>query len=314
MSDMTLCTVQWNSSMERRLAALRTLVSRLTGQGQYPATAIDDLYLFRRETVSPPESVMYEPSICVLVQGAKRVFPGNESFVYDSHHFLVASVDIPTVVQVIEATPDKPCLGVVLEIDRREVSQLMLDGRLPAPHANRSGLGISAGALSEPLLDAVARLVSLLDSPQDIPILAPMIKREILYRLLVGEQGVRLWQIATAGSQSHQISRAISWLKDNYDQPLRIDDLASRVNMSTSTFHHYFRALTAKTPLQFQKWLRLNEARRLMLVERLDVSIAAFEVGYESPSQFSRDYSRLFGDSPRRDIASLRRKVTVAHN
>jgi transcriptional regulator GlxA family with amidase domain len=153
---------------------------------------------------------------------------------------------------------------------------------------------------------AFQRLLDLLDSPKDIPILAPIIQREIFYRLLVGDQGTRLRQMALTGSQSQQISRAIDWLKGNFTQPLRIEDLATQVAMSTSTFHHHFRALTAMSPLQYQKWLRLTEARRLMLAEDQDAATAAYQVGYESPSQFSREYSRLFGAPPLRDIASLR--------
>ena len=165
---------------------------------------------------------------------------------------------------------------------------------------------MATGEVTFPLLAAFQRLIDLLDEPKDIPILAPIIRREIFYRLLVGDQGTRLRQMASVGSQSQQISRAIDWLKGNFTRPLRIDDLATQVNMSTSTFHHHFRALTAKSPLQYQKWLRLNEARRLMLTERLDATSAAFQVGYESPSQFSREYSRLFGAPPLRDISSLR--------
>jgi AraC-like DNA-binding protein len=249
---------------------------------------------------------MYEPCICFLAQGAKRVYPGDQSFEYDSSRFLVAAVDIPTVVQVIDASPDKPCLGVVLAIDRREVSHLLAEGNLPPRRPKPFGLGITAGRVTTKLLDAVCRLVDLYNEPDDIPVLAPPLKREILYRLLKSEKGESLWQIATTGSQSHQISQAISWLKEHYDQPLRIDDLAERVNMSSSTFYHHFKALTARSPLQYQKLLRLNEARRLMLVEHLDSSHAAFEVGYESPSQFCREYGRQFGNSPARDIARLR--------
>jgi len=160
-----------------------------------------------------------------------------------------------------------------------------------------------------PLLTAFQRLIDLLAEPKDIPILAPIIQREIVYRLLVGDQGARLRQMASAGSQSQQIARAIDWLKSNFTQSLRIEDLATQVNMSTSTFHHHFRALTAMSPLQYQKWLRLNEARRLMLIERLDAATAAFQVGYESPSQFSREYSRLYGAPPLRNITNLRRSA-----
>jgi transcriptional regulator GlxA family with amidase domain len=167
---------------------------------------------------------------------------------------------------------------------------------------------MALGHVTVPLAKAFQRLIDLLESPQDIPILAPMIQREILYRLLVGDQGARLRQVASAGNQSNQVSRAVDWLKKNFAQPLRVEDLAAQASMSTSTFHHHFRALTAKSPLQYQKWLRLSEARRLMLVDNMDAATASFEVGYESPSQFSREYSRLFGNSPLKDITALRQE------
>ncbi len=286
-------------------------IARWTEKGERLTTAIPGLMLYRREKPTEPVSAMYEPSICVVVQGAKRVFLGEDSYVYDSRHFLVTSVDIPTVVQVIKASREKPCLGLVLKLDRREISQLMVDSNLPSPPAQKSSRGMANGEITSPLLAALQRLIDLLDEPQDIPILAPIIQREILYRLLVGDQGARLRQMASAGSQSRQVARAIDWLKGNFTQSLRIDDLATQVNMSPSTFHHHFRALTAMSPLQYQKWLRLNEARRLMLIERLDAATAAFQVGYESQSQFSREYSRLFGNSPLRDITSLRQMAVA---
>ena len=250
---------------------------------------------------------MYEPRICVIAQGAKRVLLGDDTYVYDPHHFLITSVDLPTVVQIIKASREKPFLGLILKLDQREISQLMVDSNLPPPRPQQSSRGMATGEVTLPLLAAFQRLIDLLDEPKDIPILAPIIQREIFYRLLVGDQGTRLRQMASAGSQSQQIARAIDWLKGNFTQPLRIDDLATQVNMSTSTFHHHFRAVTAMSPLQYQKWLRLNEARRLMLAENQDAATAAFQVGYESPSQFSREYGRLFGDSPLRDITSLRK-------
>jgi AraC-like DNA-binding protein len=187
----------------------------------------------------------------------------------------------------------------------------MVDSNLPPPRAQESSRGMATGEVTLPLVAAFGRLIDLLSEPQDIPILAPVIQREIFYRLLVGDQGLRLRQMASIGSQSHQIARAIDWLKSNFARPLRIDDLATQVNMSISTFHHHFRVLTAMSPLQYQKWLRLHEARRLMLTERLDAGAAAFQVGYESPSQFSREYSRLFGSPPLRDITNLR-QITAA--
>ncbi len=249
---------------------------------------------------------MYEPIICVIAQGAKRVLLGNDTYVFDAHHFLITSVDLPTVVQIINASREQPYLGLILKLDRREMSQLMVDSHLPPARAQPSRRGMAIGAVTLPLLSACQRLLDLLAAPQDIPILAPLIQREILYRLLVGDQGVRLRQIASAGSQSHQIARAIAWLKRHYTLPLRIEALAAHVHMSPSTFHQHFRALTAMSPLQYHKWLRLNEARRLMLTERLDAATAAFQVGYESPSQFSREYRRVFGAPPLRDVTTLR--------
>jgi transcriptional regulator GlxA family with amidase domain len=220
---------------------------------------------------------------------------------------LITSVDLPTVVQILHASREQPYLSLILKLDRREMAQLMADSHLPPPRAPQSSRGMATGAVTVPLLSACHRLIDLLAAPQDIPILAPIIQREILYRLLVGDQGARLRQIASAGSQSHQIAQAIEWLKRHYTQPLRIEDLAAHVHMSPSTFHQHFRALTAMSPLQYHKWLRLNEARRLMLTERLEAATAAFQVGYASPSQFSREYRRVFGAPPVRDITSLRR-------
>jgi len=182
----------------------------------------------------------------------------------------------------------------------------MVDSNLPPPRAQQSSRGMATGEVTLPLLTAFQRLIDLLAEQKDIPILAPIIQREIIYRLLVGDQGARLRQIASAGSQSHQIAQAIEWLKRHYTLPLRIDHLAAQAHMSPSTFHHHFRALTAMSPLQYQKWLRLNEARRLMLTERLDVATTALQVGYASPSQFNREYRRVFGAPPLRDITDLR--------
>ena len=254
---------------------------------------------------------MYEPSVCLIAQGAKRVLLGDDTFVYDAHHYLITSVHLPTVVQIIEASREKPYLGLRLTFDQRELSKLMVDSNLPAPRAQQASRGMATGAVTPPLLDAFRRLIDLLAEEQDAPILAPVIQREILYRLLVGDQGARLRQIASGGSQSHQIARAIEWLKGNFSQQLRIDNLAAQARMSTSTFHHHFRSMTALSPLQFQKQLRLQEKSQAPDAgpERLDAGTAAFQVGYESPSQFSREYSRLFGAPPLRDIASLRRST-----
>jgi AraC-like DNA-binding protein len=297
--------------MEGALDTLGKSIARWTGKRDRFNTTIPGLSLHRREEPSEPVSIMYEPLICVVAQGAKQVLLGDEAYVYDAQHFLITSVDLPTTVQVINASPQKPYLGLVLRLDQREMSQLMVDSKLPPPRPQQSSRGMATGEITLPLLTTFQRLIDLLDEPKDIPILASIIEREIFYRLLVSDQGARLRQIASAGSQSQQIARAIDWLKGNFTRPLRIEDLASQVNMSTSTFHHHFREVTAMSPLQYQKWLRLNEARRLLLAENQDATTAAFQVGYESPSQFSREYSRMFGAPPLRDITNLRQMAAV---
>jgi AraC-like DNA-binding protein len=295
-----------SNNMELPLEGLVKSIARWTEKGELFTTAIPGLSLYRRDAPTQPMSGTYEPSICLVAQGAKRVQLGNETYLYDAQHYLITSVHLPTVVQIVKASREKPYLGLKLKLDQREISQLMVDSNLPAPPAQQSARGMATGELTLPLLSAFQRLVGLLEEEQDIPILAPVIQREIIYRLLVGDQGTRLRQIATVGSQSQQIARAIDWLKTNFTRPLRIDALAAQARMSTSTFHHHFNSMTALSPLQFQKQLRLQEARRLMLAEHLDAATAAFQVGYESPSQFSREYSRMFGAPPLRDIATLR--------
>jgi AraC-like DNA-binding protein len=306
MLKQTGKTVLKNDSMQIAREALRESIARWAYKADRFETAIPGLALFRREETTPPISVIYEPSICLIVQGAKRVMMGDNTFVYNAHHYLLTSIDLPTVVQIIEASPETPCFGLMLKLDLREISQLMVDSNLPPPRVQNSSPGMVTGEMTLQLLTAFQRLIELLDEPRDIPILAPNIQREICYRLLVGDQGSRLRHMASVGSQGQQIARAIEWLKGNFSQPLRIKDLASLVNMSPSTFHCHFRTLTAMSPLQYQKWLRLTEARRLMLIESLDAANAAFQVGYESPSQFNREYSRLFGAPPLRDITNLR--------
>jgi AraC-like DNA-binding protein len=310
MEIQPITDAQESSGMKTALEGLRKSIARLTEQGELHSTAIPGLSLFKREEPTEPISGMYEPSICMVAQGAKRVHLGEDIYVYDARHYLITAVHLPTVVRIIEASREKPYLGLRLKFDQHELSRLMVDSHLPAPRTQQSSRGMATGEVTLPLLNVVQRLIDLLGEEQDIPILAPVIQREILYRLLVGDQGARLRQIASAGSQSQQVARAIDWLKENFNQSLRIEDLAAQARMSTSTFHHHFRAMTALSPLQFQKQLRLQEARRLMLAEHVDAGTAAFEVGYESPSQFSREYSRLFGSPPRKDIEKLRQAAT----
>lgn len=299
-----------NNSMLVALEALGNSIARWNDKGGLIVTAISALSLSRRDAPTQPISYMYEPSICLIAQGVKRVLLGEDNYVLDPHHFLITSVDLPTIVRIIKASPEKPYLGLIFKLDQREISRLMVDSNLPPPCLQQAIRGMATGEVTLPLVNAFQRMIDLLDEPRDIPILGPVIQREIVYRLLLSNQGVRLRQIASTRSRSQQIARAIAWLNGHYAQPLRMDDLATQANMSISTFNHHFRALTAMSPLQYQKWLRLNEARRLMLTENQDASAAAFQVGYESPSQFSREYSRLFGAPPLRDIINLRQMTS----
>ncbi|WP_218768646.1 AraC family transcriptional regulator, partial [Vibrio parahaemolyticus] len=288
---------------------LAKLIDRWTGNANQYDTPISGLRFSRWTTPTPPTSYTHNPSICLIAQGRKRVLLGEESFIYDANHFLISSVDLPIIANIIEASEEQPYLGLIMELDLTEISQLIVDSELAFTQSKEAQKGIAVGELSESLLDAFVRLAELLDEGQNIKILAPIIKREIFYRLLMSEQGTRLHQIVTAGSHSHQIAKAIDWLKNNFVKPLSVGDLASYTGMSKSSFYTHFRSMTSMTPLQFQKKLRLSEARRLMLTENLDAMAATFKVGYESPSQFSREYSRLFGAPPSKDIKSLRENL-----
>ncbi|HCE4592830.1 AraC family transcriptional regulator [Vibrio parahaemolyticus] len=288
---------------------LAKLIDRWTGNANQYDTPISGLRFSRWTTPTPPTSYTHNPSICLIAQGRKRVLLGEESFIYDANHFLISSVDLPIIANIIEASEEQPYLGLIMELDLTEISQLIVDSELAFTQSKEAQKGIAVGELSESLLGAFVRLAELLDEGQNIKILAPIIKREIFYRLLMSEQGTRLHQIVTAGSHSHQIAKAIDWLKNNFVKPLSVGDLASYTGMSKSSFYTHFRSMTSMTPLQFQKKLRLSEARRLMLTENLDAMAATFKVGYESPSQFSREYSRLFGAPPSKDIKSLRENL-----
>ncbi|EJS9607172.1 AraC family transcriptional regulator [Vibrio parahaemolyticus] len=288
---------------------LAKLIERWTGNANQYDTPISGLRFSRWTTPTPPTSYTHNPSICLITQGRKRVLLGEESFIYDANHFLISSVDLPIIANIIEASEEQPYLGLIMELDLTEISQLIVDSELAFTQSKEAQKGIAVGELSESLLDAFVRLAELLDEGQNIKILAPIIKREIFYRLLMSEQGTRLHQIVTAGSHSHQIAKAIDWLKNNFVKPLSVGDLASYTGMSKSSFYTHFRSMTSMTPLQFQKKLRLSEARRLMLTENLDAMAATFKVGYESPSQFSREYSRLFGAPPSKDIKLLRENL-----
>lgn len=273
------------------------------------STSIASLGLFRREAPAPPAICLIEPSVVLVVQGEKQMLVGGEAYPYDGDRFLITSLDLPANSQVVSASRESPCLGLTFKLDLRTIAELIAQGGLPLPAELAGDRAIGIGSMTPALLDPFKRLLDLLDEPSAIPLLAPLIEREIHYRLLMSDQAARLWQITSVGSQGHRVARAIDWLKANYTAALRIDELAAHVQMSTSSLHHHFRQFTAMSPLQYQKWLRLNEARGLMLNEDLDAATAAFRVGYESPSHFSREYARLFGAPPKRDIDGLRRRA-----
>lgn len=290
-----------------RASLARRILNKASGNGMFQPSEIPGLMFMRLDEPALNSCSVYEPCVAVIVQGSKRVVLGDESLSYGEDRYLITSMDLPVKTALMQASPERPYLAVALRLDWRDIASLMLETppattRRPEPDSR----AMTTGTLTAPLLEAFDRLLALLDQPADIPALAPLIRREIHYRLLAGEAGARLRQIATVDTQSHQVARAIAQLNARFAEPLRVEALARESGMSPTTFHHHFKSLTAMSPLQYQKQLRLTEARRLMLSERLDAATAAFRVGYESPSQFSREYRRLFGAPPSRDMADLR--------
>lgn len=254
------------------------------------------------------------PSFCVIAQGSKEIHLGEERYRYDPHSYLLATVELPVVSQIVEASPELPYLSLRLDLDPAVVASVMLEAGLPVPLKNaRKARAFDISPLDADLLDAAVRLVKLAEAPPaESRVLLPLITREVVFRLLVGDQSARLRHIAALGGLNDQIARAIARLRQNFDRPLQIEGLAREIGMSPSGFHEHFKAVTAMSPLQFQKQLRLQEARRLMLGEDLDAASAAFRVGYEDTSHFSREYKRLFGEPPIRDVGRLRGNATAA--
>lgn len=267
-------------------------------------TSIPGLTLYRRTTATPCYPATYEPSVNIFVQGKKRVTLGGKTYLCDGSTFLLSSLDLPVVSQIVEASEDVPLLAMLLKIDIAAVREILGRSEFQTGTGSSDARGMAIGKTTVDLLNPCSRLLDLLDTSEDIGFLSSLIQREILYRLLRGQQGERLRAIATLGDRSHRTAKAIAWLRGNYAKPLRVEDLAEVAGMGMSTLHHQFRALTAMSPLQYQKQLRLVAARERMLGEGLDAASAAFEVGYESPSQFSREYKRFFGQPPIRDIKS----------
>lgn len=294
-----------------RRSIAEAILRQTEATSRHDSALLPGLTLVRIDQPTGATCGVYEPGVALIVQGAKRVELGQDAFVYGTGQFLVSALNLPAVSRITEASPTRPYLGLFLRLDLQEITRLMLEGHVPSPPPQAPARAMATGFVDRALTSAVLRLLELLDEPQNIGALAPLIRREILYRLLVGEHGWRLRQIVAVGSQSRHVADAVAWLNEHFEQALSIDELSRRASMSASTFHHHFRALTAMSPLQYQKTLRLNEARRLMLAEHLDAASAAFRVGYESASQFSREYSRQFGAPPLRDIAQLRRAQEV---
>lgn len=281
------------------------------GEGEV-STEIGSLFLSRRSLPTDPVRTAQWPCFALVVQGEKSIQLGGELYRYGVGDYLVVAVDLPVVSRVTQASIAAPHLGLGMAITPERLNEVL--GRInlarPAPAGVMRGLSVNAAPAD--LIDASLRLLRLLDRPRDIAAMAPLIEQEILYRLLGGPFGPHLLQMAMAETPSNRIARAIAWLRENFARPLRIETLAEHAGMSVSSLHHHFKAVTAMTPMQYQKQLRLHEARRLMLIEKLDVSSAGYSVGYQSPSQFSREYSRLYGRSPLRDVGGNRDQAKLA--
>ena len=269
-------------------------------------TPIPGLVLFRRTLLTSCYSAAYEPSLIVYGQGQKHVNIGGTTYVCDESTFQLTSIDMPVISQVTRASLEKPILALILKLEMSAVREILSQEEFLSPEVCAGTRGMAIGKTTPELLSSCMRLLDLLDTPRDIPFLAGMMQREIVYRLLRSSLGKHLRAIATLGDQSNRTARAVAWLKANYSKPLRVEDLAHMAQMSVSTFHHHFRVLTQMSPLQYQKRMRLHVARVRMMTEGLDAASAAYEVGYESASQFNREYRRLFGEPPMRDVKARR--------
>ena len=287
-------------------AELANLINRYANQNSVQPTDIPSLFFIHKSNVTEPIYRVYKPSFCMIIQGEKEVFLAKERFVYSPADYLVASVNVPVTGQVVKASSENPYLALKLEFTPTEILEILSDTNIQNDSENNSKRAIFVSQIEEPLLDAVVRLVRLLDKPNDISILAPIFKKEILYRIIQGPHGHALKQMAIEGSETFRIKEVIRYIMNNFERSFRIEELAELAAMSVSSLHRHFKEITAMSPIQFQKQLRLQEARRLLLLESTDAAEIAFRVGYESPSQFSREYSRMFGFPPREDIKRLR--------
>ena len=305
-----MSTIETSRDAQRNKSNREELIERIarTVTEDGAKEVFPGFFLARSSKPSQSLNTVYEPAFCFIAQGKKRALLGEEVFRYDPGHYLLFTVDLPLIFQIEKATPDEPYLGLRLDLDPSLVASVLMEADIKIKKGDASAKAMDVQAIDANLLDAVVRLVRLAEEPASINVLAPLIVKEIIYRLLAGGQGARLGHLLPAGD-TQRISRAIGHLREHFDEPLKIDDIAREVGMSVSGFHHHFKSVTAMSPLQFQKQIRLQEARRLMLGEDLDAASAGFRVGYEDPSYFSRDYKKLFGSPPQRDIVSLRSRL-----
>lgn len=299
-----------NAEAQEEVAKLRARLARRIAahnHGEGPMTTeVPGLRLSRRTAPTECASAAYEPELVVFAQGEKRINAGSVTHLCDGSSFLLTSIDLPVVSQITGASKSEPYLALVLKLEMPVVREVLSQEEFLVHEDGPRARGMAVGKTPPELFRACVRLLDLLDTPADIPFLGGLLRREIIYRVLRSPLGGHLRAIATLGEQSNRTARAVAWLKENFSKPLRVEELASVAQMGVSTFHHHFRSLTAMSPLQYQKRLRLHMARVRMMTEGIDAASAAFEVGYESPSQFNREYSRLFGQPPMRDIKSRR--------
>jgi AraC-like DNA-binding protein len=292
-------------ALTRARLDLRDLILKLLGDQDELATCVDGLTVIQRTTPVPPTSFVYRPSLAMIMQGRKNIDLAGQGYFYDEANFMLTAVDLPTITEVTEASPERPYVSILLELDLELAKELTtrvdMEGRTAPPAS-----GLAIGAVDLPMIDAMARLVALARTPDDARFLAAPIKHELLYRVLIHPVGRQLREIIKAYSKSHRVARAITWLRENYKERLQVGELASLCAMGVSTLHLHFRTMTGTSPLQYQKHLRLHEARRLLVNGEADVGMAAISVGYESATQFNREYKRLFGAPPRRETQRLR--------
>lgn len=292
------------NSLEEKRSLLRNRLQELFSAPGILQTGIKGFSAALRTAPTSNQHCFYKPMAILVLQGKKQTVLGSEKFTYNENQLVVTSIDIPTVGSIVEASPEKPFMTLIFDLDNYVISQLLSEGSYPQNEAARRGMGIIDA--DESLLDAFSRLTALVGQPERQKVMAPMIIKEIHYLLLTSPLGDILRTINTKGSQNNQIANAISWMKENYRRPLKIDELAQKFNMAESSFYRHFSKVTTLSPLQYQKKLRLHEAQRLMLAENFDAAKAAYEVGYESASQFNREYKRMFGTPPKTNVNQIK--------